>query len=113
MRNQNYPGLAMSRSIGDLVAGNLGVTCDPGNFILNKKSEILEFDINEETKYIVIASDGVWEFLDNYRVMNIVNPYYFKNDPEGACQALIKESTDWWVKVQYKILFKYIRRIVL
>lgn len=33
MKNQNYPGLAMSRSVGDLVASSIGVTCDPG--ILN------------------------------------------------------------------------------
>jgi len=30
LKNQNYPGLAMSRSIGDLVASSIGVTCDPG-----------------------------------------------------------------------------------
>ncbi len=30
VKTQNYPGLAMSRSIGDLCAGKIGVTCDPG-----------------------------------------------------------------------------------
>ena len=29
-KNDNYPGLAMSRSIGDLVASSLGVIYDPG-----------------------------------------------------------------------------------
>jgi hypothetical protein len=33
MKSQNYPGLAMSRSVGDLVASSIGVTCDPGIFI--------------------------------------------------------------------------------
>jgi hypothetical protein len=46
-----------------------------------------------------VASDGVWEFLDNSRVMNIVNPFYAKNDPEGACNAIIQESTNWWIQV--------------
>ncbi len=32
LKTQNYPGLAMSRSIGDLVAGSIGVTCEPGKF---------------------------------------------------------------------------------
>jgi hypothetical protein len=32
LKTQNYPGLAMSRSIGDLMAGSIGVTCEPGNF---------------------------------------------------------------------------------
>lgn len=65
----------------------------------NIYQEILEFEINEESKYIVIASDGVWEFLDNSRVMALVNPFYNKNDPEGACNALVKESIDWWERV--------------
>jgi hypothetical protein len=43
----------------------------------------------------------VWEFLNNQAVVNIVNPFYIKNDPEGACNALIKESTEWWEKVFY------------
>ena len=58
--------------------------------------DILEFNITNESKYIVIASDGVWEFLDNTKVMNLVNPYYARNDPEGACYALIRESTSFW-----------------
>lgn len=61
----------------------------------------MEFDLNDDAKYIVIASDGVWEFLDNNRVTSIVNPFYFKNDPEGACQAIVKESTEWWERVNF------------
>jgi serine/threonine protein phosphatase PrpC len=98
MKNQNYPGLAMSRSLGDLVASSIGVTCDPGIFYLIL--EILEFEITDYSRFIVIASDGIWEFLDNNRVMNVVNSYYLKNDAEGACHALVKEATDWWEKVK-------------
>lgn len=31
LRTENVPGLAMSRSIGDLVASSVGVSCEPGN----------------------------------------------------------------------------------
>jgi len=65
----------------------------------------LEFEIGDDSKYIVIASDGIWEFLDNNRVMNLVNPFYYKNDPEGACHALAKEATEWWYKVFFIIYF--------
>ena len=34
--NQDIPGLAMSRSIGDVVASTVGVTCRPGNFVYGK-----------------------------------------------------------------------------
>ncbi len=30
LKNENFPGLAMSRSIGDFVAGSVGVICEPG-----------------------------------------------------------------------------------
>lgn len=30
LRNENIPGLAMSRSMGDLVASSVGVSCEPG-----------------------------------------------------------------------------------
>ena len=32
LKNESYPGLAMSRSIGDFVAAAVGVVCDPGNY---------------------------------------------------------------------------------
>ncbi len=71
----------------------------------------MEFDITEDSKYVVIASDGIWEFIDNAKAMQIVNPYYAKNDPEGACSALIKQATQFWEAVNkyYLIIF---RRIV-
>ena len=28
---------------------------------------------------------------------DIVMPFYNKNDPDGACHALIDESTKWWL----------------
>lgn len=61
LRNENIPGLAMSRSIGDLVAASVGVSCEP---------EFYEMDLSEDDKFIVIASDGVWEFIPNEDVSN-------------------------------------------
>ena len=88
-KGQTYPGIAMSRSIGDFVASTLGVIPEPFCF---------EEIIDKDTKFIVVASDGVWEFLTNKKVANIVLPFYEKNDPDGACKALIKQATDWWNK---------------
>ena len=52
--------------------------------------------MNFEDKFLVIASDGVWEFLPNEYVMNLIIEYYYKNDIEGACERVIKEATDAW-----------------
>ena len=54
--NPPIPGLAMSRSFGDWVASSVGVSSDP---------EIMAHSITSEDKFILIASDGVWEFLSN------------------------------------------------
>ena len=37
LKNENYPGLAMSRSIGDLIASAIGVTAEPGKIYLKQK----------------------------------------------------------------------------
>ena len=86
-KGEVYPGIAMSRSIGDFIASTLGVVPEP---------KFIEDTIDKDTKFIVAASDGVWEFLDNETVRDIVMPYYEKNDPNGACKELIKKSTEWW-----------------
>ena len=83
----NYPGLAMSRSIGDLKGKKIGVIPDPG---------ILEYDLCGKTKYIVACSDGVWEFLNNNEVKEIGKKYYVKNDPSGFCHELVDQSLNLW-----------------
>lgn len=66
--NSNIPGLAMSRSIGDGLATSVGVIPDP---------EFYERDLTPEDKFLVIASDGVWEFLTNEEIMNTIVPYWY------------------------------------
>lgn len=34
LKNENMPGLAMSRSMGDKVAASVGVSHEPGNYII-------------------------------------------------------------------------------
>jgi serine/threonine protein phosphatase PrpC len=59
LKNENLPGLAMTRSIGDLVAGSVGVTWKP---------EIAIYKMCQEDRIITIASDGIWEVLENIDV---------------------------------------------
>ena len=66
LKEQNFPGLAMSRSIGDAIAASVGVIAEP---------EILEYQLNSQDKFVVIGSDGVFEFLSNEDVVKIVVPF--------------------------------------
>ena len=73
LAEQDAPGLAMSRSIGDFIAHTVGVSTDP---------EVMKFELKPDDKFIIIASDGVWEFLSNEDIAKIVWPFYLKNSPE-------------------------------
>ena len=89
VKNRDYPGLAMSRSIGDFIGKNVGVIPDP---------EIIECDLSIFTKYIVLCSDGVWEFLNNEDVMEFGKKFYLNNNPRGFCKELIENSIKYWKK---------------
>lgn len=56
LKNEEIPGLAMTRSFGDQVACRVGVNAVP---------EISELRMTPSDKIIILASDGVWEFLEN------------------------------------------------
>lgn len=94
----------MSRSIGDMVATEVGVTSE---------AEIFEYEITKENKYIIIASDGVWEFLSNNDVMEIVNPFYINKDTEGASQKIVECATINWKKVIILINFRETARLMI
>lgn len=85
--NKNYPGLAMSRSLGDFDAKLVGVIPDP---------DVLEFTLDGNSKYIILASDGIWEILSNEQVAKLGNSYYIKNKSEEYCNKLISEACLNW-----------------
>ena len=87
VKGEDYPGLAMSRSIGDLKGKTIGVISEPG---------ILEYDVNETTKFVVIASDGVWEFLRNETVLEIGKEFYINNDTSALCHKIVDTSVSVW-----------------
>ena len=87
LKHEDIPGLAMTRSFGDEVAARVGVIAEP---------EILELDLCKDDKFIVLASDGVWEFLSNEDVAAIVLPFFEKKNAEGAAEALVRESYLKW-----------------
>ena len=61
------PGLAMSRSLGDTLAHSVGCSCEP---------DITHTVLGLKDRIIVVASDGVWDFLKNQVVSDIVTPFY-------------------------------------
>ena len=88
VKHKNMPGLAMSRSFGDKIAHTVGVIPEP---------EIIEYSLLEEDKFIILASDGIWEFISNDECVNLVKDFYNKKDINGAINILYKESSERWI----------------
>jgi serine/threonine protein phosphatase PrpC len=55
-------GLAMSRSLGDAVAHKCGVSAEP---------EVFEHTTDPSDEFMVLATDGVFDVLDNQQVVQI------------------------------------------
>jgi serine/threonine protein phosphatase PrpC len=87
LKNQDLPGLAMSRSLGDTVAASVGVTCE---------AEVASLNLTPEDKFIVLGSDGVFEFISNEEIVKIGIPSLMISDCEGVCEAIVKEATKRW-----------------
>lgn len=92
--NMDVPGLAMSRSLGDVIAHTAGVSSEP---------EFTEYDFNpnnREDLILVMASDGLWEFMSNQEVMDIA---FNCTEPRYAVDKLISESNERWMKEEQVI----------
>mmetsp|Transcript_49196 Transcript_49196/g.81695 ORF Transcript_49196/g.81695 Transcript_49196/m.81695 type:complete len:1065 (-) Transcript_49196:122-3316(-) len=86
---KSFPGCAFTRSIGDSVAEGIGVFAEP---------ELLCKEVTEDDEFIMIASDGVWEFLTNQSVADMVMKF---DEPVEACRAVVAESYRLWL--QYEV----------
>eukprot|EP00455_Lapot_gusevi_P009038 TRINITY_DN1400_c0_g1_i4.p1 TRINITY_DN1400_c0_g1~~TRINITY_DN1400_c0_g1_i4.p1 ORF type:complete len:413 (+),score=134.09 TRINITY_DN1400_c0_g1_i4:146-1384(+) len=86
LRNENVPGLAMTRSFGDLVAASVGVTAIP---------EIFAHVVTDQDKFVVLASDGVWEFIDNAEAVALASQCA---DSKEAVDLLVTQATASWTR---------------
>jgi serine/threonine protein phosphatase PrpC len=95
LRGRDVPGLAMSRSIGDESGKMAGVSSEP---------DIARAVLGGKDAVLVVASDGLWEFLSVEEVAAIVHGAYrharVAADAGGALAAaidqLVTESTHRW-----------------
>lgn len=97
VKGKDYPGLAMSRSIGDTVASAIGVMPVP---------DVKEFCIDSFSKFIIIGSDGLWDYITNEKAVEIVSKYYKSGKSMTACEKLIEEACKNWNIVSFhKLMF--------
>ena len=83
---EEYPGNAFTRSIGDMISEPLGVYAIP-----ELRTHVL-LDLDE---YIVVASDGIWEFMTNQQCLDIITA---AKDLDEACEAIVTEACRLWLE---------------
>uniref|UniRef100_A0A7S2SXC6 protein-serine/threonine phosphatase n=1 Tax=Chloropicon primus TaxID=1764295 RepID=A0A7S2SXC6_9CHLO len=86
LTNINIPGLAMTRSVGDFAVEKVGVYAEP---------EIISRKLDFNCKAIIVASDGVFEFLSSQTVVDMALAHA---DPLEGAYAIVKESKRQWLR---------------
>jgi protein phosphatase PTC2/3 len=86
--NYSMIGLAMSRSIGDYAVKGVGVIPIP---------EVNQYRLTEFDKFMILASDGVWEFMESQEAVEIIHLNLHKG-VEEACKVLIETATERWAE---------------
>ena len=82
-KSGKWPGTAFTRSIGDAVAKELGVSADP---------ECSSFPLPEIATF-VLGSDGIFDFIPDEEIGTIVKNY---DNPEDACRELVGKAWNRW-----------------
>lgn len=82
--NNDCPGLAMSRALGDFCLKNFGLISVP---------EIFYRRLTEKDEFVVLATDGVWDVLSNDEVVDIVAsvPHHSQ-----AARSLVESAVHAW-----------------
>eukprot|EP00475_Leptophrys_vorax_P038570 TRINITY_DN6826_c0_g3_i1.p1 TRINITY_DN6826_c0_g3~~TRINITY_DN6826_c0_g3_i1.p1 ORF type:complete len:437 (+),score=142.77 TRINITY_DN6826_c0_g3_i1:1584-2894(+) len=85
----DVPGLAMSRSIGDDVAHSVGVSTEV---------EVITHKLSKNDKFMILASDGVWEFISSQEAVDLVSSN--SDNMDQAVQKLVKRAQEQWRKYE-------------
>lgn len=86
-------GLAMSRSLGDLVVHNVGVSAEP---------ELTERALEAGDEFVIVATDGVWDVVDNAQAAQLVCSLVSRGpnwSTQEAASLLTRFARNRWTKL--------------
>mmetsp|Transcript_84761 Transcript_84761/g.103928 ORF Transcript_84761/g.103928 Transcript_84761/m.103928 type:complete len:453 (-) Transcript_84761:204-1562(-) len=88
IKGKDYPGLCMARTLGDQSVKDHGVCATP---------EVVKTEVDLGKKvFFIIASDGVWEFLDSQFVVKAVAKKIQSDGPAKTLEKLQREAKKRW-----------------
>eukprot|EP00922_Rhytidocystis_sp_ex-Travisia-forbesii_P028181 GHVS01041359.1.p1 GENE.GHVS01041359.1~~GHVS01041359.1.p1 ORF type:complete len:681 (-),score=155.44 GHVS01041359.1:632-2509(-) len=95
LKGKPYPGLAMSRAIGDIVGCQAGVIPIP---------DVSEAQLDQTRDlFMLVCSDGVWEFVTSQEAVDIIHEFGFHKVQLGA-EALARESWQRWINEEGNVV---------
>mmetsp|Transcript_26734 Transcript_26734/g.44700 ORF Transcript_26734/g.44700 Transcript_26734/m.44700 type:complete len:337 (-) Transcript_26734:148-1158(-) len=86
-------GLAMSRSLGDSIVHKSGVSAEP---------ELIERVVDDYDDFIILATDGVWDVVDNNYAVQLVQSFASKSvnwSPLEAANSVCRFARSRWEKL--------------
>merc|ERR1712232_625757 len=88
-KNGRYPGLNMSRCLGDLMGhADAGCSAEP---------EVSTRELTNLDHILLVCSDGVWEFMQAQEAVNLVNEFPAAKAMIAA-ERLAKDAWDRWIR---------------
>ena len=73
LKNVWTPGLTKTRTFGDLIASTIGVNSEP---------QFLSHRLRTEDRFLIIASNGLWEMISTKEAVRIVAKISTKESQE-------------------------------
>ena len=85
VEGKDYPGCAFTRSLGDKISEEIGVVAEP---------EMVTTRLTMNDEFLVIASDGIFEFLTNQVVIDMCAS---SESPLEACEKIVRQAYQQWL----------------
>jgi len=117
VKGERYPGLAMSRALGDLVGYlHAGISAEPSVSVRRVRRSPADLPAGEaqpasppgavediagdppgQDRFMLLCSDGVWEFLSSQQAVDICAAFPKERSTE-AVETLCKKAWDRWMQ---------------
>lgn len=85
LRDKEAPGLCVTRAFGDLLASTIGVIVEP-------HIESVALEAND--KFLVIASDGVTDWLTTSDICAIIRPLWNQGEAQVAANRIVAKARE-------------------
>jgi len=89
--NNKEGGIAVTRAMGDRHGRKAGIISEP---------EVTKFDLEEKDRFIIVASDGLWDVFTSEEAVAFVNEYMASGKAKSnLTRAMVREARKRWERL--------------